>query len=162
MINSKRGVSPFVATILLVGFVIVIIIVIWLWSRNIYVEQAQKEGALAQEQIKCNDVKIEVERRGGTIEVRNIGTLPIRGFKLREDLGDFIRLSDVYVNVPVGESFPLVLSDVSCDREEEPSATGALCSNSEGVEIFPALQPEGRGAPLVDCKNSYVKVKSNG
>ena len=40
----KKGISPLVATVLLIGFVIVIAVTVWFWYRGIVEEQAQKTG----------------------------------------------------------------------------------------------------------------------
>lgn len=158
-IKNKKGISPIVATVILIGFVVLIILLIWLWSRNIYVEQANKETALAQEKVKCNQVQIEIERIVGTFEVRNVGGIILKGFEVREDLGTFIRASLVYVDLGIGESFPLTQSNQDCSQEGTgPSTPGALCGNSKTVDVIPALQPEGRGAPLVPCERGHILV----
>ncbi len=156
---DKKAISPIVATVILVGFVVLIIVLIWIWSGDVYREQVEKEGALANEQLKCNDVAISIERVTGTIYVRNTGSRTINGFRLREELPDGLaRVSDIYTEVLVGETFPLIQSDVDCGSATEPDAPGSLCNNAESVGVTPALQPIGRGAPLVECINSREEV----
>lgn len=66
---KKRGVSPVIATVLLVGFVVAIIIIVMLWGKNYIEELAAKRGALAQKQNECQMVsfKIKSAAYGGSI-----------------------------------------------------------------------------------------------
>ena len=92
--------------------------------------------------------------------MRNTGTLPIKGLRLREDLEDSLsRLSDVFTEIIVGETFPLPQTDVVCSEGNEPDSPGSLCGNAVSVVIEPSLQPIGRGAPLVACSNARVSLK---
>ena len=49
----KKGISPLIATILLIGFVVVIAITVWFWYRGIVEEQAQKTGTTTTAQFSC-------------------------------------------------------------------------------------------------------------
>tara|TARA_Y100000310_G_scaffold327446_1_gene393840 strand:- start:20107 stop:20577 length:471 start_codon:yes stop_codon:yes gene_type:complete len=58
---KKKGVSPLIATVLLVGFVIIIAVLIWLWYGNVIEERAEKEGAKISGEFSCaTDVSISV------------------------------------------------------------------------------------------------------
>ena len=156
---NKKGISPYIATILLIGFVVAIILIITLWGRNLVEERAEKEGATSQAQLQCGSVDIQVEKVSNGVLARNTGTLKFEGFTVREDIaGGFTRVSNVYTTVDVGESFTFVQSGSPCP-ENEPSAPGALCSNSGSAIICPGKQPEGRGAPLINCPDKCVTVR---
>lgn len=159
MVNEKKGLSQLVVTVLLVGFVVIVILTIWLWGKGVYVEQAQKEGALAQTQVECDDVSIEIDAVSSGLQARNIGGKMLKGFILREDLEDFFRVSNVYTDISIGDTFIFIKTQTTCDNANEPSTPGALCGNSQDVDITPALQPEGRGAPLVPCRNAHVSIR---
>ena len=158
---NKKGISPTVATILLVGFVVLIILIILFWSRDVYQERAEKAGAVAQTLTDCEFVNIEVSATPSNIEVRNTGSVDLDGLSVKEDFGANIRLSDIIINIPSGESVPLVRSDVICGEGTEPTSPLSLCGNSESARIWPGKTPEGnyRNAPLVKCTNKFVDIK---
>ena len=57
----KRGISPLIATVLLVGFVIVIAVLIWLWYGEVIQGEAEKEGEKIIGEYSCaTDVEISV------------------------------------------------------------------------------------------------------
>lgn len=59
---EKRGISPLIATVLLVGFVIAIAILVWLWYGNVVKERADKEGARITGEFSCSsNVRISVD-----------------------------------------------------------------------------------------------------
>ncbi|MBL7100980.1 MAG: hypothetical protein ISS23_03445 [Nanoarchaeota archaeon] len=85
---SKKGISPLVSTILLIGFVIAIILLIVLWGKNYIEELAQKKGALAEKQHECTKIQLGVVKscwRGTTAEVaiKNKADLPVHKFVFR-------------------------------------------------------------------------------
>ncbi len=50
---KKKGISPLVATVLLVGFTISLIVIILLWGRAYYEEKDQKEGKISELEADC-------------------------------------------------------------------------------------------------------------
>lgn len=62
MINNKKGISPLIATVLLIGFAISIAILVWFWYGNIIKEQAEKTGATSEGKLACaSEVKYRVK-----------------------------------------------------------------------------------------------------
>jgi len=80
--GNKNAISPVVATVLLIMMVVVIALIIFLWFRNIAGEVITKEGT---ENIKlaCGKVKLEASYSSGTLFIRNAGTIPISGMKVK-------------------------------------------------------------------------------
>ncbi len=58
--RMKKGVSPLIATILLVGFTVSIVTLTILWSSGYVEERAQKEEKLAESKLGCEEVKFTV------------------------------------------------------------------------------------------------------
>lgn len=86
--KKKKGISPLVATILLIGFVIAIIMLVILWGRGYVEELAQKRGLLAEKQQQCTNVDltaVKAERLGEQVKVvlKNQGSLTINKFVFR-------------------------------------------------------------------------------
>jgi len=55
MIKSKRGISPLLATILLISFVIIIAILVWLWWGERIREEIAKQTPRNLAQVDCAD-----------------------------------------------------------------------------------------------------------
>lgn len=86
--RGKKGVSPLVATVLLVGFTVSLVALTVLWSRGYIEERAEKEEKLASAKIGCESIKFDViEVSQGTesleIEITNEASKRIDGFVFR-------------------------------------------------------------------------------
>ncbi len=79
---KKRGLSPVVATILLVAMVIIIALIVFLWFRGISEEVITKLGG---ENIKlvCEDVAFNADYYDNTLAISNQGSIPIFGMELK-------------------------------------------------------------------------------
>ena len=89
---EKRGLSPVIATTLLIVLGLVLVMIIILWAKSWIGEKIQKDlggGAEAIENF-CDDVEfvIEVESGGtSTVSVNNIGNIPLYGMDIRKREG---------------------------------------------------------------------------
>ena len=90
---KKRGLSPVVATILLVAIVIVIALIVFLWLRGITKEAITKFDGTNVE-IVCNDVDFDADYESGILYLTNVGNVPIYKFKVRLE-GDGSYTTDV-------------------------------------------------------------------
>ncbi|MEW6063096.1 MAG: archaellin/type IV pilin N-terminal domain-containing protein [Nanoarchaeota archaeon] len=86
----KRGVSPLIATVLLIGFTIAIGVIVYLWYGNIVKEQAEKQSALSEIRSDCaTGIAISVNdaclSSGNILKVtvRNEKNLLIHGIRVR-------------------------------------------------------------------------------
>jgi flagellin-like protein len=79
---KKKGVSPVIATILLVGMVIALALIIFVWMRSFTRETITK---FEDENIElaCDKVQIQTSYSGGQILVQNIGNVPIYDMRVR-------------------------------------------------------------------------------
>mgnify|MGYP001566873489 FL=1 len=79
---EKLGVSPVIATVLLVAMVIVIALIIFLWFRGIAGETCTKfEGTNVE--LVCGDASFSAEYSYGTFRMTNTGNVPIYSLKIR-------------------------------------------------------------------------------
>ena len=97
---KKKGVSPIVATILLVAIVIVIGIIIFIWARGFVSERVEKFGRAVE--LSCEDVVFEAGFFTDTIEVINRGNVPIYGFDVKK-----LGVAEVLVNEYPGTTVSL-------------------------------------------------------
>ena len=80
--KNKMGLSPVVATVLLIAMVIIIGIIIFLWFRGFTQESITKFGERNVE-IVCGDVNFQATYSGGILSVSNIGNVPIYNMVLK-------------------------------------------------------------------------------
>jgi len=81
--KKDKGLSPVVATVLLIVMVVVIGLIVFLWFRGMTEETITKFGT---ENIRfaCDDVYFEADYSGGTLYVSNSGNIPIFGMELKD------------------------------------------------------------------------------
>lgn len=76
MIKNKKGVSPVIATVLLIGMVVVLALIVFVWMRALAQETVTKFGSENIE-LACDDVSFEASYDSGVLSVSNIGSVPI-------------------------------------------------------------------------------------
>ncbi len=70
----KRGVSPLLASVLLIGIVVMVAAVIFLWGSKVTKDLTEKSGDTASLQLSCNNVQIDVlSADQGQVKVENKG-----------------------------------------------------------------------------------------
>src|SRR3989344_4439865 len=88
---KNKGLSPVIATVLLVGLVVVTGIIIFTWFRGLTQEAVTKFDQNIQ--LTCNNVKFEARYSSsdGELAISNQGEIPIYGIKMKvlESSGDY-------------------------------------------------------------------------
>jgi len=80
--KKRRGISPVIATSLLIAMVVVIGLIIFLWFRGFTQEAITKFGGTNVELV-CGDVQFDSSYSGGQISIVNVGNVPIYSFQLK-------------------------------------------------------------------------------
>jgi hypothetical protein len=81
---EKRGISPVIATVLLISISLILATIIFLWARGFVTEKTQKfETAI---EFACDDIVFSAEVDTGSNEVfiNNKGNVPLYGIEIRE------------------------------------------------------------------------------
>jgi flagellin-like protein len=102
MLRKKRGISPVIATVLLVAMVVVIGLIIFLWFRGITEEAITKFGGTNIELV-CGDVEFLSDYSAGILSISNMGNVPIFGMKARiskQGSHETLDMEDLSVNWP--------------------------------------------------------------
>jgi len=81
---KKRGISPVVATVLLISLALVLAMIIFWWARSTIKEQELKFGAPVGE--ACKDIKFNADISGENIRINNLGNVPIYGVEIRRKI----------------------------------------------------------------------------
>lgn len=83
MLKQKKGVSPVIATVLLVSMVVVIAVIVFIWFRSMTKEAITKFGDTNVELV-CNDVIFDASYdSSGLLSIVNTGNVPIFGMKIK-------------------------------------------------------------------------------
>lgn len=86
-ILAKRGLSPVVATVMLVVLAIVLVGIILLWAKSWVGEKIQKDlgGGVEAVESFCDDVDFIAEiETSGKVSVSNSGNVPLYGMEIRK------------------------------------------------------------------------------
>lgn len=81
---KNKGISPVIATVLLVAMVVVIALIIFLWFRGITQEAVTKFGGTNIELV-CNDLSFDASYSDSILYITNNGNVPIFGIKLKTE-----------------------------------------------------------------------------
>ena len=127
-ISDKKGLSPVIASILLIALVLVLAAIIFLWARGFISEQIDKFGKPVED--ICEDISFEANLylegdSGYTLEIANRGNVPIHSFDIKQTIG-----GDAIV-----EKFKFSLDPGEAKRQ----GLGDLESDFEKITIYPSL-----------------------
>lgn len=147
---KKKGVSPVIATVLLIAMVIVIALVIFLWFRNIGEETITKFGG-TNVKLVCNDVSFEASYSGNVLSISNSGNVPIYNMKLkfvREGSHETKSLKDLTSNWPKsglsqGGAFADTLSETPNSGEQMVLIPVLIGNSDKGKRTFTCEEYQG-------------------
>ncbi len=91
--GRRKGLSPVIATVLLIGIVVVAGLIVFTWFRGFTQEAVTKFDQNAQ--LVCNEIEFKASLSGNVLSITNLGNVPIYGFMLKYgDEGGF-QTSDI-------------------------------------------------------------------
>ena len=148
----KKGVSPVIATILLIALVIIIALIVFQWMKGFTKEAVTKfDGTNIK--LVCDDVQFDASYSDETLTISNLGNVPINNFDIKSEYSgghDTINLktenSDFkglnqggifseeisFDPVPTKIILIPILLGVNKDGEQKTQA----CEERQGKEIF--------------------------
>ena len=145
----KKGVTPVIATTLLIAMVVVIGLIIFLWFRGFTQEAITKFGGTNIELV-CKDVVFDSSYSAGNLYLSNSGNVPIYSFKLK-------------VEKP-GSHETLDIEDVTGSWPETGLNQGGVfsgditssASDAEKITLIPVLRgTSDKGARTYACDEQY-------
>ena len=140
MEKRKKGVSPVVATVLLIAIVIVLALIVFLWARGFVKESVQKQGKSADQ--VCDEIDLEVSYDGEEVVIVNNGNIPIYRFEIKKESGGSIELEEVEEGLLIGETKIL-------------GESGEF-SGYDKIMVFPVILGESKlSKKAYTCKNSF-------
>ncbi|MBI5803848.1 hypothetical protein HY450_01245 [Candidatus Pacearchaeota archaeon] len=144
----KRGLSPVIATVLLVSLGLILAIAIFFWARSFIGDSIVKgERDIKQ---SCEKVFFQADAYNGELHVENLGSVPIRGFELskKQIIGEITKIAELEegtisagqtatIELPQGVSsgdtvivVPILLG------ETETTKKAYICDKENGNEIL--------------------------
>lgn len=110
---SKRGVSPVIATVLLIVLVVVIAGIVFVWSKNVIPKTIEKDGEPIER--ACDRIVLEASifnnATGRFLDVNNKGNVEVHGFGVRVvDEGSVTVRSSIEQTVSSGDSKRIYLN----------------------------------------------------
>lgn len=151
---SRRGVSPVIATALLIAIVITLAGIVFIWAQGFVQEGVHKRGEPIER--ACDSLNFEADvfhnSSGYTLEINNRAEIPIYGFNIRQ-LGQGETLLEELPPSPVepGSSLRIALNAVDFSGISEITIIPVLLGQrgDSGNEPFVCPDQSGQGVTLV-------------
>jgi flagellin-like protein len=104
--RGKRGLSPVIASVLLIALVLVLASIIFMWARGFISEQIEKFGNPVD--TVCNQIDFDIERISGSagdeLEVVNRGNIPIYHLDIKKISGGDAEVEKFKFDVDEGDA----------------------------------------------------------
>ena len=147
--RKRRGVSPVVASVLLIAMVVVIGLIVFLWMRSLVGEGITKNDKNVE--LVCEEVEYDASYTAGELAIVNTGDVPIYSFKIKisdeaghttEDINDLAdSWPDSGLNAggafsgDIGSHGTIVLIPVLMGSTSEETKTYVCDERQHGFEI---------------------------
>ena len=79
---KKKGVSPVIATVLLVGMVVALALIVFVWM-SAFTKEAITKFDGENIELSCNKVEFQASYFGSQLSISNIGNVPIYDMRLK-------------------------------------------------------------------------------
>ena len=146
---SKRGLSPVIATVLLVALALVLATIIFLWARTFISELVEKDESRIENSCERVSFVAEAFFSDGDIDITNTGNVPLFGARVLEKkvIGGSVISTDKFEEIiAAGETTSLKLNDDFAVGdtmvlvpillgETKTELKAHVCDDSFGVEV---------------------------
>ncbi len=131
---KKRGISPVIATILLIMIVIILAVIIFLWARGFVKETITKKGMPSYQ--ACDEVDLKLSYIGTELQITNVGNIPVYRLEIKKKSGGSVEVDEIE-GLSTGES---EIIDIGSGYE---------------VEVVPAILGETETSKKIDvCQDN--------
>ncbi|NPE26503.1 type IV pilin [Methanococcoides sp. SA1] len=145
---NKKGVSPVIASVLMILMVMVLAAIIFLWARGFIGEQIEKFGEPIENY--CSQVDFAVSRYGSELEILNRGNVDIRSLDVKKVRGGDSEFTQFPFQVDAGGS---AMEYVTLDMKD-----GRV---PEEIFVYPILVGNVKGENknnIFTCLDAGVKL----
>lgn len=147
---KKMGISPVIATILLIAIVVILALIIFLWATRVIEEGVEKNG-LPSYQV-CSEIKLKAEYNEAQekLQVINTGTIPVYEFQVKKTIGG---REVIQPKSEDGSSAENVGRGLALGQSTIISITG----NPDKIEIIPVILGETETSKKIDvCEDNIL------
>jgi len=152
LVKNKKGLSPIIVTMILVGLTIGISSVLFMWFRGMVQEGVTKFGKNIQ--LVCDDVDFEASYSSGTISIINNGNIPLFRVNVRISRGGSYQTKELGDILSTG-SWP------ESGVAQGGAFAGDISSSVSGadrIKIIPVLiGSSSKGKKTFECEERYGK-----
>jgi flagellin-like protein len=151
---KRKGLSPVVATVLLISIAVVLAVIVLFWARGFISEKIQKSDEPVENSCESLVFGAEIDSNDNELVVINRGNVPIYGISVKEEGIGFVSISGtVDKDVTLGDSV------VFGGGEIAPGFTFVL---DEEYIIVPRILGETKDAKVPhSCDDDFgLKVKA--
>ena len=143
-LGNKRGVSPVIATVILIAIVIVIGLTIFLWFRGFTGRTGEKFGENLES--VCDRVAFDASYSGGNLFISNIGNIPIYSFVVTVESDGGHDSEDIRI---LSSAFPEV------GLNQQDTFSDSVAADGNKIILIPILLGNSDGEELThQCKES--------
>tara|TARA_Y100000310_G_scaffold340182_2_gene435087 strand:- start:5436 stop:5876 length:441 start_codon:yes stop_codon:yes gene_type:complete len=142
--KNKRGLSPVIATVLLISLALILALIIFLWAKSFVAESITKFDDPIE--FKCDEINFEAEvvSGEGLVHVVNKGNIPISGVEVK--------------SVGAGSIKDLGVGDGSI-RSGETASYVVDVGGSDKLQVAPVILGEtNEYKKQYVCENSAIEV----
>jgi len=120
---TKKGLSPVIATLLLVAIVISLSTIVFIWARGFIKEAVQKNGMPAEQ--ACEGINLVATYSSGRLQISNNGDVPVHKFtaSIKNENGDIVP-EDYDEAIVAGDSIDVSVSTAGIEMDVIPWILG--------------------------------------
>ena len=164
--NDKRGVSPIIATVLLLGFAVALATTVFLWMQGQTKTMSESTVEYVEGEMQCQHVRINVIKSDGAtcgkLDIHNKGYLKIKQLSIRSFDG-----TSSSILYPDPEPSDCSLPSSNCLKPQSTNCKPDNCgvwlnvdpkniTACTKIEVMPIIQIQTR---KVGCKDRTILVK---
>jgi len=160
-LKNKRGVSPLIATVLLIAFAVALGAVVMNWGRTYVEETANYAKSKSGTEVRCSmDVRIQEVKVGQTVKVCYNDTGGFVDFVIRNSGRKAIERLLVHVLTTDNEIYTQEIND-TLSVGGIYHATSNYTGNFQQLEIIPNIYVSGEYIPCTDAHIIFDSTEIN-
>jgi FlaG/FlaF family flagellin (archaellin) len=130
---NKSGISPLIATVLVIGLTVVMAGIVWIFLSTT-INQSGQKFCSAQQNAEI-DFQVNCKQAGAGLQVaiKNVGKIPVTGFRFRTDIDKKTKTDEMEVNPGQERVF-------------------SLATKGGTITLFPVIIDEGKIFTCTDRK----------
>ena len=147
---NKRGISPVIATVLLIAIVVVLIAIVFLWARGFLTEQVDKFDEPVDRACERTDFNAGINSQG-VLGINNVGNIPLYGFNVKVFGTGKVVVNEVFdgSTIVAGESREIDISSVVQNEDRFLVVPVILGETDEGRVAYTCGDETGIGVERI-------------